>query len=51
MVHTTTPGLHLLPQRGPIADAALSQALPGKQANRDLGLIQPNCRVWVCSAE
>ena len=40
-VHATAPSLSLFPQRSPISDPALAQALPRKQTDRDLGLIQP----------
>ena len=41
VIHPTAPRLRFLPQRGSVSDAALAQALPRKQTNRDLGLVQP----------
>src|SRR6266536_4237543 len=40
-VHTRTPPLSLTPQRNPISDPAVAEALPRIQADRDLGLVQP----------
>ena len=40
-VNTTVPSLSLSQQSSAICDPALTQALPRKQTDRDLGLIQP----------
>src|SRR5437867_45651 len=45
-IHTTTPCLSLSPQRSPISDPALAEALPRKQADRDLGLVEPTAVLW-----
>src|SRR6266567_4289666 len=40
-IHAAAPRPSLSPQRSPISDPALAQALPRKQTDRDLGLVQP----------
>ena len=40
-IHAAVPGPSLFPQTGSISDPALAQALPGEQADCDLGLVQP----------
>ena len=40
-VHATAPSLSFLPQRNSICDTASAQALPRKQTDGDLGLVQP----------
>jgi hypothetical protein len=41
MIHSTTPSPDLSPERGWIPDPTLAQALPRKQTDGDLGLVQP----------
>jgi len=41
VIHPTTPCLHLPPQDGSIGEATLAQALPRKQTNGNLCLVQP----------
>src|SRR5437016_2228155 len=40
-IHTAAPSESLPSQRSPISDPALTEALPRKQTDRDLGLVQP----------
>src|SRR5215467_15341210 len=41
MIHATTPSPDFSPERCSIPDPALAQALPRKQTDGDLGLVQP----------
>src|SRR5260370_8439446 len=40
-IHATAPSPSFSLQRASVSDAASAQALPGKQADRDFGLVQP----------
>src|SRR5664279_1963297 len=40
-VHAASPGPSLLAQASDVSDSAFSYALPGKQTNLDLRLVQP----------
>jgi hypothetical protein len=40
-IHTAAPSESLPSQRSPISDPALTEALPRKQTDRDLGLVRP----------
>src|SRR5229473_5628562 len=40
-IHATAPSPSFSLQRASVSDAASAQALPGKQAERDFGLVQP----------
>jgi len=40
-IHAATPSPSFSLQRDSISDPALAQALPRKQTDRDLGLVQP----------
>src|SRR5215472_13288663 len=45
MIHATTPSPDFSPERCSIPDPALAQALPRKQTDGDLGLVQPASRL------